>query len=118
MADALSFYGAKSGAPKAVLVRALDKYMQDKSGDVRFLGREVKKLAGEDKVLKDMVALISKKVCEEIISEDAVEMCLAILQERKEYKNRPDLADTFQEACGIVEEKVRQALGVKCGKKA
>lgn len=113
MADALSFYGAKSGTTKAGLLKSLDKYISDSKGDIRFTRKEIKKLEGQESMTNKMVAHITKRVCEEIISEDLANELAHEMTQMKEFKNRPDLHDDFMEACAIVESKVRKALGVK-----
>ncbi len=60
-----------------------------------------------------MVDYIAKKVCDELISEDLANQICYELNQKREFKNRPDLAEDFMEACGIVESKIRKALGVK-----
>lgn len=134
MSDALSFHGAKSRAPLSAVKKSVTKYLNERDGDVRFLRKELAKLkeetelgissgskiadilSGQNPVVTKMVALISKRVLEEIISEDLANELAHELTQRPEWKNRPDLHDEFMEACGTVEEKVRKALGVKRGK--
>lgn len=58
---------------------------------------------------------IAQRICDDLISEDLANDLAHEMTKLKEFKNRPDLHEEFMEACGIVEEKVRRALGVKHG---
>ena len=68
------------------------------------------KTTAQENRLAKMVKAISKKVCEELITEDVANQLAYDLTRRNQ---NPDHHDDFMEACGIVEEKVRKALGVK-----
>lgn len=116
LADSLSLHGAKNRASKLVLTKALYSYFSNKNGDLRHIRKSSGASQQETALINKMVAHISKRVCEELISEDLAHQISHELTQKSEFKNRPDLADDFMEACGIVESKVRKALGVKNGK--
>ena len=67
------------------------------------------KTTTQEKRLAKMVKAISKKVCEELISEDVANQ---LAYDFTRNDQNPEHYDDFIEACSIVEEKVRKALGV------
>jgi hypothetical protein len=65
----------------------------------------------KQKMQAEMVKLISKKLIEHIAAdEDVMNECASILS--KKYRD-PDYWEDYQEAWGIVESKIKKALGVK-----
>lgn len=68
-----------------------------------------------DATTQRMVEHIAQRLVNDLISEELANDLAHEMTKLKEFKNRPDLHDEFMSACGIIEEKVRRALGVKRG---